>query len=248
MSIRAGEFYAITADVCGLEVPQILNGNVFLLGDPKARLPIHMKDDWRTEERRNAIADDHEAAVRQAAEFLAGATAHLFPGTPTESNAGYASMFGTLSRNAFERIVPKDIAAGHLRDFTVEAIMREELPAGTPQHFQDISARRASTSVPEGEAYLLASAELFSGRLLGRVGCITQVAVQGVQGYTRAVFAKIFRPPALYNTNLKTNEMLALSGLWQSSAIGRVVQGDRLSKPASAGLPGANRDSHGTGG
>jgi hypothetical protein len=248
MSVHAGEFHAITADVCGLEVPQILNGNVFPLGDPKARLPIHMKDDWRTEERRNAIADDHEAAVRQAAEFLTGATAYLFPGTPVEDNPGYASMFSALSRNAFERIVPKDIAAGHLRDFTVETIMREELPAGTPQRFRQISARRAHATVPEGEAYLVASAQLFSGRLLGRVGCITQLAVQGAQGYAGDVFTKIFRPPALYNANLKTNEMLVLSGLWQSSAIGRVVQGDRLSKPASAGLPGTNREAQGTGG
>jgi hypothetical protein len=248
MSASAGEFHAITADVCGLEVPRILSGAVFPLGDPSARLPLHMQDDWRTEERRGAIADDHEAAVRQAAVFLTAATAHLFPGTPTEDNNGYTAMFAVLSRNPFERIVPKDIAAGHLRDFTVEAILREELPAGTPKRFEDISGRRASTSVPEGEAYLLASAELFAGRTLGRVGCVTQLAVQGVQGYAPSVFRKIFRPPALYNANLRTNEMLLPSGQWQSTAVGRVVQGHRLSKPASGGLPGASRETRGTGG
>ena len=130
----------------------------------------------------------------------------------------------------------RKLKTGHFRNFTAEVVM----PYEVPEKIHESLLRRVAghkRHITDHVAYLMTTAELFSGKNMGRLGSISCIAVTGHgEPVGTAPFARIIRPPIFVSKPLTTNQTLAFGALQESRARAYVVQSQAMQYPYRGGL------------
>lgn len=210
MSVLAGEHFSAQAVAIGTTLPAVLRGKPIALADPVKRMSIHMAGSIDHQDLPNEIRNATLGHVKGISGYLMYATGTAYP------QASYVNGETSFVRSDinpavafFDAFTPaqKRLKTGHLHTFTAEVIMPEEVPEAM---YSDLHRKAAGHKryITDYVACLLTTAELFSGKKIGRLGSISYIAVTGHGEATdHAPFTRLIKPPLFITQPLTTNHM-----------------------------------------
>ena len=209
------------------------------LADPAKRMSIHLADSKDHQALPNEIRDTTADHVKKIGDYLLYAASIAYP------DVAYINDSTSFVRSAVNPAVAfldaftpaqKKLKTGHLRTFTAEVVMPEEIPEAVYSDLQH-KATGHKRHITDYSAYLLTTAELFSGKKIGKLGSISCIAVTGHGESTdHAPFTRIIRPPLFIAKPLTTNQTLAFAALQESRTNAHAVQAEAMQRPYRGGL------------
>jgi len=229
-------------DQCPAEIspPAVLDGTPVLLAPEAARLPLHMLDAPAIKERTDPIDEAYIGHIQSIATFVGQLARNQYPDIDSK-NTGYGLMRDPkfAAAELVRALTPKQrqLKTGHLRNFTFGVVQPESVPEDILQYLDKKTRQFKRIPVPETSVLTLASAELYSGRSLGRIGQVARIAIAGKASESDpTAFTRITYPAFTLIKNLNTNDMLAAVGLSEAIATAQEVKRWQQQNPMSGGL------------
>lgn len=219
MSERAQAFYQERADRLGLgELSPVLNGAPIVLTPPEERISIHTPSSPAVIRVREA----YDEVLRAVDPFNLAAAEIVWPEISERRSVLHEARNAAHIRGVIQSLIPSKskIKTGHLRDVRTEAIAPGELQRG----LRTIAEGRANNSPthPDAMVYLLTSAEIFAGRTLGRISCLTIAMAGPLKGFYQTAVRDVLGIRYVRSNNIH-NLALITSGMDTSTAIGRLM-------------------------
>lgn len=243
MSTAAGEYFARQATEFGVTTPPILSGEPVALIDPARRLSIHLADSIDHQALPQEIADATKEQVMTIGNYLMQVAEIAHPNTKyVDVELGPLRSGGFAAKSFLQAFTPaqKRLRTGHMRNFTAEVITPGEIPDGILDNLLQSASgiNRQIRQVTEHTAYLMTTAELHSGKLRGRLGNVSLIAVARHSAANDAVpFSRIVRPAIAVSRPLSTNDALAINALQGSHDNAHKVESYARRHPYRGGLP-----------
>jgi len=210
------------ADRHDLELPQMLQGAQYAMGDLGLRLPVYMLGDAKLNERAKAVTDDFEIALAGTTLFVMALVGKKMPDLQVKSSIQFR-----LSRTVAVQGLPRSIASskntttGYLTDFRIEAVHPEEVPEGVLSRFRREARHRTTDTIADSTAYLLSSAKLVQGSKIKRMGAVTEVAPQGTLSEDD-VFTEFYDMPTYLTAPLGVQAELLDPALYGTPVVLRI--------------------------
>jgi|GEM_PF-6889337 len=236
MSIAAAEHFGEMAQRYGIEANGVLLGNPVQLMPEGMRLSLHLFDDEI--KGLPLLKAQHKNVVTNTYPFLAGVVEAVEADLPRIRDHGTAVSSARAAGAVWPKLRPAGYRTGRVEDFTVEALVADEIPEPVQEKLETARQRLGNALVEGCEIFLLTSARLHAGRLLGRVGCVTKITM----GYANKDRTAVTSSVSVVGMSLPVNDSLRASGEWQSRAIGRLLYGAELRRPYQGGLPTMGKD------
>lgn len=186
-------------------MPPILSGEPARLLPQGARISVQRPDPENVQH----VFNNYRAAVTDVGRFVAAQAGC----DERAANPMYVGQNTLQVKRIADLLEPPKLHAGHLRDVTIEAVNPDEI---APRLLERATERRDDSVLwhnRETTATLVTSAELYAGRVLGRVAMATFIAADRNRNTYR--IATLF---------YKKNELLAQSGFWQSTAVKTYIE------------------------
>jgi len=242
MSTAAGEYFSRQAIEFGVTAPQILDGSPAVLVDPAKRLSIHMADSIDHQALPQEIAGATRDQVVAVGDYLMQIAEITHPNMKyVDAEPGPLRSGGFAAKSFLQAFTPAErrLKTGHMRNFTAEVITPGEIPDDILDNLlrSATGINRQIRQVTEHTAYLMTTAELHSGKLRGRLGNISLIAVARHSAAKDSVpFSRIVRPAIAVSKPLSTNDMVAINALQESSDNAHKVESYARRHPYSGGL------------
>jgi|GEM_PF-3450748 len=239
MSNAAGEYFLSQATEFGIMAPPILNGEAMVLVDPATRLSIHLADSIDHQKLPGEIWTAARDQVAAIGGYLLEVAQKVYPGVDYVDSGSTRLRTGRQPAAGFlDAFTPaqKKLKTGHLRNFLAEVVMPDEIPENIREDFMS-KVTGHNRQLTDFSAVLLTTAELYSGKPIGRLGNISCIAVTGHGKATdSAPFTRILRPPLSVSRPLSTNDVLAVMALQESRAIAHEATSQAMRRPYRGGL------------
>ena len=209
------------------------------LVDPAKRLSIHMADSIDHQDLPQAIERVTREQVLAIGDYIMQITDVAYPDIMRVTASEGPLRLGDYSARGFlSAFTPaqKRLKTGHMRNFTAEVITPEEIPEDVHKDLMR-KATANNRQLTGYAAYLMTTADLYSGKRIGRLGNISCITAAGHGKATDiAPFSRISRPAIAVSRPLSTNDVLTVMASQESRAIAHVVTSQAMRRPYSGGL------------